>query len=116
LAALILTVVPVAALAQEEAITKNTEPSTVRILGHVGNGQWAGGSGFVVASRYVATNWHVVAGMQSNPMVILGQGAKVDAQVVARDQQKGLAVLELEGESGKPPVRFSPMEFAKKTA
>jgi hypothetical protein len=49
LAALILTVVPVAALAQDEAITKNTEPSTVRILGQVGNGQWAGGSGFVVA-------------------------------------------------------------------
>ncbi len=96
-AALILAVVPLAALAQDEAITKNVEPSTVRIVCRIRGGGWGTGSGFVVdGARHVVTNWHVIADAAGNPMVILGPGKKADARVVAGNEQKDLAILELD--------------------
>lgn len=79
LAALILTVVPLDAPAQDEAITMNVEPNTVRILCRATGGAWATGSSFVVdGARHVATNWHVIAEAAGNPIVILGPGQKAD--------------------------------------
>ena len=109
-----LAVAALSAPAQDEAITNNVEPSTVRILSRTAGGLETG-SGFVVDGGHVVTNWHVVAEAASNPIVILGPGKKADARLVGGNEQKDLAILELDHSVGNPPVKFARREFVRKT-
>ena len=57
----------------------------------------SGGSGFLIEpSGYILTNHHVVAGAQ-RVSVILSNASKRDAEVVAVDEYKDLALLKIEG-------------------
>ena len=57
----------------------------------------SGGSGFLIEpSGYILTNHHVVAGAQ-RVGVILSNASKRDAEVVAVDEYKDLALLKIEG-------------------
>lgn len=71
--------------------------SVVRVWGPTPScGQGSTGSGFVYAPDRVATNAHVVAGM-SEVVVSLPDGSSRDADVVAFDAAKDVAVLSVPG-------------------
>jgi S1-C subfamily serine protease len=55
------------------------------------------GSGWVVTPERVVTNAHVVAGMTSEHVRILGTGRSYDARVVVFDPRRDLAVLSVPG-------------------
>ena len=72
--------------------------SVVKIVGDAeqcGRGQE--GSGVVVAPQRVATNAHVVAGVDAPTVQVGGVGARLPARVVLFDPQKDLAVLAVPG-------------------
>ncbi|HEY2999495.1 MAG TPA: MarP family serine protease [Acidimicrobiales bacterium] len=60
------------------------------------------GSGFFVGDGLVATNAHVVAG-EDDSTVELADGSTVDADVVAFDPDRDLAILRVDGR-GRPPL------------
>ncbi|HET9654054.1 MAG TPA: MarP family serine protease [Kineosporiaceae bacterium] len=55
------------------------------------------GSGFVVAPERVATNAHVVAGVRSPSVQVMGVGRHYDATVVLFDPRRDIAVLAVPG-------------------
>lgn len=56
-----------------------------------------GGSGFIVSSDgLIVTNKHVVSDTQANYTVLLNDGKKLDANVVARDPASDIAILKVE--------------------
>jgi S1-C subfamily serine protease len=63
-----------------------------------------GGSGFFVGPDLVVTNAHVVAG-ESDTDVELADGRTLDADVVAFDPERDLAVLRTDGEAPALPLR-----------
>jgi S1-C subfamily serine protease len=71
------------------------ERSTVRVEG-VACDRIQDGSGFVAGPDLVATNAHVVAG-ETRPRVDTTDGRRLDAQVVAFDGQRDVAVLRVGG-------------------
>ena len=75
--------------------------STVKVEG-IACSRIQDGSGFFVASDLVVTNAHVVAG-EDETTVELSDGSTLDAEVVAFDPQRDLAVLRTEG-GGAPSL------------
>jgi S1-C subfamily serine protease len=80
----------------------DAEPSTVQIVGS-GCGVIQEGSGFVVASGYVVTNAHVVAGIPQ-PYVVDASGRHA-ATAMLFDPQLDLAVLKVPGLTD-PPIHL----------
>ncbi len=72
--------------------------------------QVGGGSGFFVSAEgLVVTNRHVVSDEEASYTVILSDGSKHEAEVLARDPQLDVAVLRVSGavpEGGFPYVEF----------
>lgn len=67
------------------------------------------GSGFVLnADGLIGTNFHVIEGADFSE-IVLHDGSKYDAEIVAVDGRRDLAVLKIE-ESGLKPVRFANVE------
>lgn len=73
-------------------------PGTVKVTGVADSCLRAQeGSGFVIAPERVVTNAHVVAGVNQADVQVLGQGARLDAEVVLFDPERDLAVLAVPG-------------------
>jgi len=67
------------------------------------------GTGFIAdADGYIVTNKHVVADAQASYTVIMKDGEKFDAKVLARDPADDIAVLKIEKAEGKD-FPFVPM-------
>lgn len=83
------------------AVVSAVTASTVRVEGEA-CGRLQEGSGFVAEPGVVVTNAHVVAG-ESDTELVLPDGSRVPAQVVAFDPDRDLAVLAAP-ELGAPPL------------
>lgn len=84
--------------AMSPATLQQSRRSLVKITGEAracGRGQE--GSGFVVAPERVATNAHVVAGVRSPSVQVMGVGRHYDATVVLFDPRRDIAVLAVPG-------------------
>jgi hypothetical protein len=103
-------------MAQNEAITKKTEVSTVRVECRISDRESSTGSGFVIAPGYVVTNTHVLADVQ-NPLIAVAFADRkvMRAQVADANTQNDIAILKLVGETRNPVVTLSPKAFAEKT-
>jgi len=89
---------PDGALARDPDVVRASK-SVVRIRG-IACGLGVEGSGWIVRRGLVVTNAHVVAGV-SRPLVDRGDGSVQRARVVAFDDHNDLAVLRVEGLSGR---------------
>ena len=87
-----------------EAVADSVVQSTVKITG-LACSRIQEGSGFFVDDDLVVTNAHVVAGEDASE-VELSDGRTLDAEVVAFDPQRDIAVLRTEGEA--PPLTLRP--------
>ena len=92
--------------------------SVIRIITSYSDGSMASGSGFVVSSdkanTYIVTNHHVA--VMDNPTyitVILNSEAEINANVVASDESRDLAVMKVAMPLGMEPLKLS-KESAKK--
>ena len=115
--AVLLGAAPLAAGAPDPAAM---DAVTVRVLCATSSADAVGsGSGFVVGrGDHVVTNWHVVACVDEGgtPGVLLA-ARKEDllvGQVIARDEERDLAVLRLGRGTGRPAVRFAPIDTVRK--
>jgi S1-C subfamily serine protease len=79
------------------AVANQVVQSTVKVTGEACS-RIQGGSGFFVGPDVVVTNAHVVAG-ESDTDVELADGRTLDADVVAFDPERDLAVLRTDGEA-----------------
>ena len=87
-----------------EETAERVARSTVKVEGEA-CGRIQEGSGFFVADDVVVTNAHVVAG-EDDTDVELSDGSRLDAEVVAFDPNRDLAVLHTEDSDRAPlPVR-----------
>ena len=86
---------PPASTGISAAVNERVLQSSVKIEGEACN-RIQEGSGFVVDTDLVVTNAHVVAGEQETT-VIRSDGSRVDAQTVAFDPARDLAVLRAPG-------------------
>lgn len=77
------------------AVSARVVPSTVKIEGEA-CGRIQDGSGFVAGPELVVTNAHVVAG-EGDTAVERSDGTRVDAEVVAFDANRDIAVLRAPG-------------------
>ncbi len=94
-------------LSQETA--ERVSRSTVKVEGPA-CGRIQEGSGFFVADDLVVTNAHVVAG-QDETFVELSDGDELEAEVVAFDPQRDLAVLRTEDADRAPlPLRVAEVD------
>lgn len=94
-------------LSQETA--ERVSLSTVKVVGPA-CGRIQEGSGFFVADDLVVTNAHVVAG-QDETFVELSDGDELEAEVVAFDPQRDLAVLLTEDADRAPlPLRVAEVD------
>lgn len=91
--------------ATARAIAELAETSTVRISAATCDFE-SSGSGVVVASGYVVTNAHVVAGARSRGVRVTGIAGQVDASVVLFDPELDVAVL-LAPDLQAVPLRFA---------
>lgn len=91
--------------ATARAIAELAEASTVRISAAT-CGFESSGSGVVVATGYVVTNAHVVAGARSRSVRVTGIAGQVDASVVLFDPGLDVAVL-LAPDLQAVPLRFA---------
>ncbi len=82
------------------------------------------GSGFVIADRRIATNWHVccmaeggenAAEVKTTLIVALSkeQQSWLRAKVIWKSREKDLAILETDGALNRPVVKFSPGQFVR---
>jgi S1-C subfamily serine protease len=85
------------------AVANQVVQSTVKVTGEACS-RIQEGSGFFVGPDLVVTNAHVVAG-ESGTEVELADGQTFDAEVVAFDPDRDLAVLRTEGEAPALPLR-----------
>ena len=97
---------PPEATGLSEAMVDAVQPSTVKITG-VACSRIQEGSGFFVDDDLVVTNAHVVAG-EDDSEVELSNGRTLDAEVVAFDPRRDLAVLRTEGTA--PPLPLLPAD------
>jgi S1-C subfamily serine protease len=84
--------------AMPATVLARAEKSLVKITGEAracSRGQE--GSGFVIAPERVATNAHVVAGVSSPSVQVMGLGRHLDATVVLFDPKTDIAVLAVPG-------------------
>ena len=86
--------------AEVRAAVNRAGGSTVQVVGHACD-QIQEGSGFVVATGYVVTNAHVVAGDRS---LAIEEPASLPATVVAFDPEVDLAILHVDGLTSPPLV------------
>ena len=91
--------------ATARAIAELAEASTVRVSAAT-CGFESSGSGVVVATGYVVTNAHVVAGSRSRGVRVTGIAGQVDASVVLFDPALDVAVLRA------PDLQAVPLRFA----
>lgn len=92
-----------------EATAERVSLSTVKVEGPA-CGRIQEGSGFFVADDLVVTNAHVVAG-QDETLVELSGGDELEAEVVAFDPQRDLAVLRTEDADRAPlPLRVAAVD------
>jgi len=95
----------VPALGNFASVVRSVQPSVVKLEG-TGCGGIVEGSGFVVADDLIATNAHVIAGVE-HPKVIDDNGVH-NTRVVWFDPNVDLAVLQVRNLAGKPlPVSGS---------
>ncbi|HEY0807851.1 MAG TPA: MarP family serine protease [Pseudonocardiaceae bacterium] len=89
---------------QASAIVQQVRPSVVKIHGEAPSCSRAlEGSGFVIAPQRVLTNAHVVAGTDTD--VVLVKDGQLDAHVVYYNSDIDLAILAVPGLTA-PPLRF----------
>ncbi len=82
------------------------QPSVVKIEGvALSCKKTIEGSGFVIAKDRVVTNAHVVAGVDSGPIVYIGNES-YPARVVLFDPKRDVAVLDVPG-LNRPPLHFA---------
>ena len=86
---------PPAAAGLSDAVVDAAAPSTVKITG-VACSRIQEGSGFFVDDDLVVTNAHVVAGADHSDVEV-ADGRTLDAEVVAFDPRRDLAVLRTDG-------------------
>ena len=86
---------PPASTGISPAVNERVLASSVKIEGEACN-RIQEGSGFVVDTDLVVTNAHVIAG-ESETTVIRSDGSRVDAEAVAFDPNRDLAVLRVPG-------------------
>lgn len=98
--------VPLPGDPEARAIARLAEPSTVKVSS-LACGYTLSGSAAVVATGYVVTNAHVVAGTRAS-QVILG-GTAYDATTVLFDPELDVAVLRVP-RLGAPALRFATAE------
>lgn len=94
---------PISAPMDAPAVAADVLPSVVSL--EVRSAQGSGtGSGFVLDSEgHVLTNAHVVAG--ATVVTVLTQdGARLDGDVIGRDERNDIAVVELRADVDLPPV------------
>ena len=101
---------PEAAIARDPDVRAAAD-SIVRLRGFA-CGLGVEGSGWIVGRELVATNAHVVAGIQS-PLVDRGDGRGLDGRVVSFDAENDIAIVRVPGLEGRPlrladPVRGEP--------
>ena len=99
------------------AAVMGSAESVVRIIAKYNNG-YASGSGFVILSSaertLIATNNHVV---EQNPLsvsVYVGRDQTVSADIIARTEQKDMAVLELAYPVSLSALEISPVDAARR--
>lgn len=83
--------------------------STVWVLSGNERGGYSG-SGFIVGDgSYIVTNWHVVSNtlQGAKVTVVLGKNNVRRAKVLRYSKQKDIAILQLNENSGRPPVKFA---------
>ena len=89
---------PPSAAATAAPAIREASNSVVKVVGNaVACGRGQEGSGFVVAPQRVVTNAHVVAGMPSPQVQVLGVGPRYDSRIVVFDPERDLAVLDVPG-------------------
>jgi len=90
------------------------ESSTVLVIVQLG-GEYSSGSGFVVGdSRHVATNWHVVADMDSVWVIDRGLADRIESEVVWGSPEDDLAILGLSRSLDRPVVELVRSEHMAK--
>jgi serine protease Do len=73
-----------------------------------------GGTGFIVDSEgYVITNRHVVSDQTADYTVMMNDGEKIEAKVLAKDNFGDIAVLKIESEKKLPTVKLGNSENLK---
>lgn len=90
--------------------------STIRIFCTMRDGKSSTGSGFIIGSgKHAVTNWHVVDCVNDGGRVAIAMSStsRIQAAVLAKPPGKDLAVLELEEQPGKPPVKFAGSAMVK---
>ena len=109
---LLASVAPLAAQGVQAPVDR-MDASTVRIISKLQQG-YGSGSGFVIGDRYVVTNHHVIADADS--VTVLAKGLKIAvSRIVIDSKDKDLAVLELDGGTGRPAVVLGLNSGVKKT-
>jgi S1-C subfamily serine protease len=81
-------------------VRQNVARSTVRVTG-IACGRTTEGSGFAVGRDLVATNAHVLVGLDT-PTVELGDGTSLDGEIVAFNVIDDLALIRVRGTDFKP--------------
>lgn len=81
-------------------VRQDVARSTVRVTG-IACGRTTEGSGFAVGSDLIATNAHVLVGLDT-PTVELGDGTSLDGEIVAFNVIDDLALIRVRGTDFKP--------------
>ena len=83
-------------------VVDKARPSVVRIVGSDG-----AGTGFVVdADGHIFTNYHVVEG-QGRLTAVLHDGARLSAEIVAKDPARDIALLKVKTNRALTPLAFA---------
>jgi S1-C subfamily serine protease len=75
----------------------------LQTLSEIFSGEIGSGTGFVVAPGYVLTNHHVIAGPGRTVVLASGGGEETPAEVVAADEQRDMALLQVGGAAAEAP-------------
>ncbi len=79
-----------------EIIAEKTIASTILLEMKDANGQSSQGSGFFVANRLVATNYHVISGAKTGTAKLVGKQKRFEIEgVVATDEKHDLAIVKV---------------------
>lgn len=89
------------------AVAAKVDPAIVDINTVVGGGQAAGTGMIVSSSGEVLTNNHVIDGSTSITVTIQGRSQGFTAHLVATDPTADVALIQVEGVSGLPTVKFA---------
>ena len=88
-------------------IVKSVSPSIVEVTATDGTTSQDEGTGMIITSTgEVLTNNHVIAGATSVMVALNGSSTQLPATIVGTDPNKDVALLQIAGQSGLPPVTF----------